>query len=336
MSAVVDQPDTFRDALPGALAAALGDPLVTVRELRQLTGGASRETWFVEAGLSDGAVRPLILRRDPLVEGDRAQFGVEAAVLRAAARAGVPEPEVFLHSDDADLLGAPFVLMEYIEGETLAPRILRDPSYAEARPLMAAQCGEILAAIHGIPLAEFPDLQEPRDAIGSLRAPLDEFSEHSPSFELGLRWLEANRPAATASTVVHGDFRNGNLIVGPDGIRAVLDWELVHRGDPMQDLGYLCARVWRFGGEGPVGGFGSYDDLFAAYERAGGRSVDPAVVLWWEVWSTLHWGAGCLFMGRRYLSGSLPSVEMAAIGRRVREQEYDVLLMIEQQLGRLA
>jgi aminoglycoside phosphotransferase (APT) family kinase protein len=323
--------------LQATLAAALGTPALEVRGLRQLTGGASRETWYFEAAHPDGTSRPLILRCDPLAEdSDKAGFGIEAAVVRAAASAGVPEPDVLLNSDDPAVLGAPFIVMEYVEGETLAPRILRDERYAPARARMASQCGEILAAIHRLPIDVLPGLQALRDPLAILRGLLDTYAERLPAFELGMRWLEANRPPSSSPTVVHGDFRNGNLIVGPEGIRAVLDWELVHQGDPMQDLGYLCARVWRFGGPGPVGGFGSYEDLFSAYEAAGGRPVDPEVVRWWEVWSTLHWGTGCLFMGRRYLSGALPSVEMAAIGPRTREQEYDVLLLIEQQLGRLA
>jgi aminoglycoside phosphotransferase (APT) family kinase protein len=315
--------ETLKDRLRATLAETLDDPGLEVEGLRQLTGGASRETW--------------ILRRDPLLEDDgKVGFAVEAAVVRAAAAAGVPEPDVLLHSDDVGELGAPFVLMSFVEGETLAPRILRDDLYAAARARMAGQCGEILAAIHRLPLSTLPGVRAERDPVAVLREKLDDFAERLPAFELGMRWLEVNRPAAGPPAVVHGDFRNGNLIVGSDGIRAVLDWELVHQGDPMQDLGYLCARVWRFGGDGPVGGFGSYEDLFEAYENAGGRPVDPAVVRWWEVWSTLHWGTGCLHMGRRYLSGALPSVEMAAIGRRTREQEYDVLLLIEQELGRLS
>ena len=128
--------------------------------------------------------------------------------------------------------------------------------------------------------------------------------------------------------MLHGDFRLGNLIIGEDGVRAVLDWELVHRGDPLQDLGYLCVRAWRFGGEHPVGGFGTYEDLFRGYERVSGREVDPACVRWWEVFGTVWWGGVCMQQAWRHLSGAERSVELAAIGRRVWEQEYDVLLAL--------
>jgi aminoglycoside phosphotransferase (APT) family kinase protein len=320
--------------LRDVLREALSDDGVRVQGLRQLTGGASRQTWFLEAVGSGGTVRPLILRRDPLAETTSAGFATEAAVLRAARDAGVPEPEVLAHSEEPDVLGAPFVLMEWVEGETLARRILRDDAFAAVRPRLAAQCGEILARIHAIDASVVPGL-ESVEPVGLLRELFDGYEERSPAFELGLRWLEANRPAVAAPTLVHGDFRNGNLMIGPDGVRAVLDWELVHVGDPMEDLGYLCARVWRFGGAGPVGGFGAYEDLFRGYEQAGGRPVDPEAVLWWEVWSALHWGTGCLHMAHRHLSGKMRSVEMAAIGRRVWEQEYDVMVLIEDRLRSL-
>src|SRR5438132_180638 len=85
------------------------------------------------------------------------------------------------------------------------------------------------------------------------------------------------------AVVVDGEFRNGNLIVGPEGVRAVLDWELTHLGDPMEDLGWLCVKAWRFGSPLRVGGFGAQPDLFRAYERESGQPVDTDVVHWWEV-----------------------------------------------------
>jgi aminoglycoside phosphotransferase (APT) family kinase protein len=222
--------------------------------------------------------------------------------------------------------------MERLEGETLARRILRDDAFAEVRPRLAEQCGESLARIHGIPLDAVPGLEHP-DVLAALRDTIRSYDDASPALELGLRWLEEHRPPARAEVVVHGDFRLGNLIVGPDGIRAVLDWELVHRGDPMQDLGYLCVRAWRFGGDKPVGGVGEYEDLFRGYERVSGAEVDRDAVLWWEVYGTVWWGAGCMVQAWRHLSGDERSVELAAIGRRVWEQEYDVLLLLGDRIG---
>lgn len=287
-----------------------------IRELRRLTGGASRETWAFDA-LIDGAWRPLVLRYG---RAERGPLTLEALAFEAAARAGVPEPAIVARDDE-------FLIMERVEGETIARRILRDDRFAGVRPGLAKQCGEILARIHSIPPEAIPDVDAP-DPLAETAAMIHSFEDPSPALELGLAWLERNRPARQGEVVLHGDFRLGNLIIGEDGVRAVLDWELVHRGDPMQDLGYLCVRAWRFGAEDPVGGFGSYEDLFHGYERVSGRTVDRESVRWWELFGTVWWGGACMLQASRHLSGSERSVELAAIGRRVWEQEYDVLLAL--------
>jgi aminoglycoside phosphotransferase (APT) family kinase protein len=304
---------------------------VTIDALAQLTGGASRQTWSFDAVTAAGERRPLILRRDP-PEAPRGGMAVQARAIAAARRAGVPEPAIVAFGDDAAALGAPFIVMERVEGETLPRRILRDERFAAARPRLAEQCGEILARIHAIPVEAVPGLERP-DVLAGLRRTLDAYEDASPALELGLRRLEADRPPPAADAIVHGDFRNGNLLVGPDGIRAVLDWELVHRGDPMEDLGYLTVRAWRFGGGGEVGGFGPYEDLVRGYERVSGRRVDREVVRWWQLYGTVWWGGMCMDQAWRHLSGEERSIELAAIGRRVWEQEYDVLLLLEQGLA---
>ena len=311
------------------LRAVLAEPLaddVSICRLSQLTGGASRQTWSFDAVGSDGSVRPLILRRDP-PEGEPQGMAHEAAALRAARRAGVPEPEVLAASDDPSALDAAYVVMERLEGEALARRILRDDAYAALRPRLAEQLGEILARIHAIEVDAVPGLER-WDVLEGPSHVIRTFADPSPALELGLRWLEEHRPPPGDDVVVHGDFRLGNLLVGPEGVRGVLDWEQVHRGDPMQDLGYLCVRAWRFGADRPVAGLGEYEDLFRGYERVSGRAVDREAVRWWEVYGTVWWGAGCMLQAWRHLSGGERSVELAAIGRRVWEQEYDTLLLL--------
>jgi aminoglycoside phosphotransferase (APT) family kinase protein len=287
-----------------------------IEGLRRLSGGASRETWSFDATLPDGVVRPLILRRDP-PGALKSGMLKERAVLEAAAGVGVPVPEV-LDGDESS------IVMERLEGETIPRRILRDDAYADARPRLAAQCGALLAALHRVPPDVVPDLEQ-TDQVAQYREVLDLSGEAHPAFELAFRWLEANRPALGDPAIVHGDFRNGNLIIGADGVRAVLDWELVHVGDPMEDLGWLCVKAWRFGSPLPVGGFGTYDQLIEAYEAAGGRAVDREVLRWWEVLGTLKWGIMCIMQAMSHTSGAVRSVELAAIGRRVCENELDLL-----------
>ncbi|HEY7946466.1 MAG TPA: phosphotransferase family protein [Acidimicrobiales bacterium] len=315
--------------LPAQLGAALAPVLgagVVVDDLARAPGGASRETWTFTARASDGTRHRYVLRRDP-AGSPPSGLRLEGALLLAAHRAGVPVPEIAVVGDDDAALGAGSLIMQFIEGETIPRRILRDESLAAARAELAAQCGRVLAAIHRIPPFEVAGLPG-GDPVEQLRAIVDRLGQPHPAFELAFRWLGDNRPPRSAQTVVHGDFRNGNLIVGPDGIRAVLDWELAHLGDPLEDLGWLCVKAWRFGSELPVGGFGPVDQLVLAYEAAADTTVDRAALRWWEVLGTLRWGVICIVQTATHLTGTLRSVELAAIGRRVCEVEWDLLELL--------
>lgn len=307
-----------------------------VEGLRRLTGGASRETWSFDLVTEAGDHVPLVLRRDHTSMAQVLGRDVECRLLEAAHGAGVPVPVVRFVLDPEDGIGSGFV-MERVEGETIPRRILRDDAYAAGRPLLAAQAGRILASVHSVDWASVPGLaladsdDDPaRVQVRQYRGILDVVGEPHSAFELGLRWLDEHLPPVRTRALVHGDYRNGNLIVGPEGIRAVLDWELAHVGDPMEDLGWMCVRSWRFGvDDKPVGGFGSYDEFFAAYEEAGGRSVDPEVVRFWEAFGTLKWGILCLVQALSFRSGTSRSVEHAALGRRACEMEYDLLALID-------
>ncbi len=254
-------------------------------------------------------------------------MAAEAGLIRAAGAAGVPVADVMAAGDD-DGLGGAWLVARRVDGETIPRRILREEQYGEARALLAGQCGRALAALHSVPPDAVDGLVE-LDQVAQFRELVDALGQPHPAFELGFRWLEERRPPPSGRAVVHGDFRHGNLIVGPDGLRAVLDWELAHLGDPMEDLGWLCVRAWRFGGPEPVGGFGSRDDLYDAYEAAGGRPVDRATTHWWEVLGTLKWGVMCIIQAATHLTGQTRSVELAAIGRRVCENEADLLALID-------
>jgi len=104
---------------------------------------------------------------------------------------------------------------------------------------------------------------------------LDKTGEPHPAFELALRWLAIYRPEPVASAVLHGDFRLDNLMVDETGLVAVLDWELAHVGDPVQDLAWLCVRSWRFGSPLPAAGLGTREQLVEAYTAAGGARSTP-------------------------------------------------------------
>jgi aminoglycoside phosphotransferase (APT) family kinase protein len=290
-----------------------------IHELHRLSGGASRETWRFEA---DG--RPLILQRQRA--GDDRDMLIEAGVVRAAGAGGAPVPALLdaRRRDD----GMAFMVLEAIEGETIARKIQRDPEFERARPRLVSDFGAALAKIHTLDLEAAPGLVE-TDQILYYTGLLDDLGQPHPVLELVRNWLVETRPPSASPCIVHGDFRLGNMIVGSDGLRAVIDWELAHLGDPMEDLGWLCVKAWRFGGVAPVAGLGEYEQLFEAYEAAGGLRVDPAVVHWWEVLGTWKWAIMCIIQASVHLSGAARSHELAAIGRRVCENEYDLLMALE-------
>lgn len=299
----------------------------------RLSGGASQETWRFDIESPQGALGA-ILRRSPkgygAAPGRAAGLAAEATLMQLAGAAGVPSPRVLHELEEQDDLGTGFI-MARVEGETIARKILRDPEFADTRPRLARQLGHIAAGIHGIGRDRLPALREMSSTreIEELGREVRSFDWPRPVFELALRWLGDHDPGPPDQvTLVHGDFRHGNLIIGPDGVRAVLDWELAHLGDPMEDLGWICVNSWRFGEiDKPVGGFGSREELFAGYEAAG-RKVDPARVMFWEVMGTLRWGVMCCGMMQRFRAGPDHSMERAMIGRRASETEIDLLRLL--------
>ena len=312
------------EALASALARLLGGP---VAGLQRLSGGASQETWAFALGTRPA--RPLILRRAPpgaaWQSSGSAGLTAEAALITLAGQHGVPVPEVLRLLQAADGLGQGFI-MQRLAGETLGRRIA-----AAHRPVLAWQCGQALARIHALPLAGLPALRrtQPLAEVGFLRTWHARMGAARPVFQLALAWLASHAPGDTTPALVHGDFRNGNLMVDLQAeggaLVGVLDWELAHLGDPMADLGWMAVNSWRFGQPGrPVGGFGQWDELFGGYRSAGGH-VDEGRLRWWQVLGTLRWGVICESMGQAWLSGAEAVMEKAAIGRRASETEIDLL-----------
>ena len=314
-----------------------------IENLGRESGGASRQTWSFDA-VAGGTRHELILRRDPpplnanrpgrlerewSTSIDRT---TEFRVLRAAFDSGVRAPEVLFELTPADGLGEAYI-MRRVGGTAIARKLLRDAPYESARKKIAGQLGAIVARIHATDLKTLPPLarREAADQIALLRRSLDTLGYAQPVFELALSWLDRRKPAPTAEPVlVHGDYRTGNYLANESGVTAILDWEGAHLGDPMEDLGWLCVKSWRFGAvDKPAGGFGSREELWRAYEAAGGGAVDAARAHWWEVLGTARWGIICHNQAWRHLSGSIESMELASIGRRAVETEVDLLQLLK-------
>jgi aminoglycoside phosphotransferase (APT) family kinase protein len=302
------------------------------QNLKRMTAGATQEVWRFDL-VRDGAETPLVLRRAPggtRVSETAIGLETEARLILAADAKGVPVPPVRCVLAPEDGMGHGFI-MGFVEGETLGGRIVRQEAFAQARTFLARQCGEILAKVHTMDPAEFPNLrrQTPRALIEQYHAGYRAAGWPRPVLDLAFRWLGERCPPDPAEMkLVHGDFRNGNLMIGPDGVRAVLDWEIAHVGDPMEDLGWMCTAPWRFGQmDKPVGGFGEREDLWAGYEAAGGAPVQRDHALWWEVYGSMRWGVMCSGMTAAFRGGD-PSVERAVIARRTSENEVDLMRLL--------
>ena len=300
-----------RDVLAGLFPdASIGEPTA-------LTGGASRSTWRCEV---DGE-HYVVQRQTP----DAArEMAVEAALLAAAA--DVPAPPLVAHFVGSD--GVSNLVTRLVEGETIARRILRDDRFRTARSRLVEQLGRAAARIHRIEPTEIDGLAA-ADVLAMTRLTLDELGEPHPAFEMAFRWLDDHRPEPRPPALVHGDFRLGNVIVDDDGLAAVIDWELAFVGDPIADLGWLCAPAWRFGSPLPAAGVGSREALLAAYTDESGVDVSLDELIWWEVASSLRWGVMCIVQAERHRSGAVRSHELAAIGRRTCENEHDLFLALE-------
>ena len=305
-----------------------------VDSLQRLSGGASQQTWAFDLVGRAGRT-PLVLRRAPEGASERTKVTVgleaEAHLIAAAQAAGVPVPAIRHVLRPEDGLGRGYV-MARLQGETLGRRIVREARFATARRVLARQCGDALARIHALPTADLPHSLRLGGPRAELQFQIDQHRSHGtsrPVFELAFQWLRRHAPGEVSKPVlVHGDFRNGNLVVAEGGLVGVLDWELAHLGDPMEDLGWLCVNAWRFGSDDlPVGGFGTRDQLFEGYAAAGGL-VDAQRVHYWEVLGTLKWGIVCEAMAHAWLSGHERDVEKAAIGRRASESEIDLLTLL--------
>lgn len=312
------------------------DPQVKdIANLTRLSAGATNETWSLDA-VRDAGVEPLILRRSAVGRGPGVlTLRAEAQVLSAVHGCNVPVPEVRYVLAAEDELGEGF-LMQRIAGASLPSKILRDAALASVRSQLAGQLGSIAAAIHAVDLSRLPQLPllDAQRQVQHLHSQYHAQETPRPVLELAFRWLREYLPPAVTPVLVHGDYRHGNLIVGEQGVHAVLDWELAHIGDPVEDLAWLCIPPWRFGElDKPVGGFGTREHLLAAYESASGMSIDRVRLEWWDVLGSLRWGVMCADMPKWLRSGRDTSIERALISRRASESELDLLRLLAPRNG---
>ena len=326
------------DSFDQRLAACLGRCVPDFKALiscRRLSGGASQETYRVEIEAGPGP-RTLAVRRAAKgirsIDGTGPGLEGEADLFRVARAAGVPEPEIIHTFLPDDELGAGFV-MQWLEGETLGGRIVRDPKLETIRPRLAFECGEILARIHGIDpvatgLARHLKTVSTRDNVTDVWERYVAFGTAMPMIDYTARWLLDHLPDEAEPRLVHNDFRNGNIMVSSGGVVAVLDWELAHMGDPVRDIGWICTNSWRFGGNREVGGFGDLADLLDGYESVSGVRIHEPHVRFWQIFGSYWWATASTAMAAFWRAGADRTVERPGIARRSSECLVDCANLI--------
>jgi aminoglycoside phosphotransferase (APT) family kinase protein len=323
-----------REGLARYLAEQWSTP-VEIPFLRETSAGARRRNLLFDA--HDGTkVHPLVVTIIPNPVNQLLSVSDEAGLILAAEAGGVTVPHVHFCSEDAGYVGGPFFITQRVEGETATRRVLRLVEQVGHGAKIGRQLGQAFASLHAIDADAVPNAlarpsgMSPSDvAINVVSTQVADLLQPSPAFSLAVSWLERCQPRAPAKLApIHGDVRNGNIVVSESGLQAILDWELAHVGDPMEDLATLCLRTWRFGHDQlEAGGFCERATVVGSYESAGG-SFDLEAFHWWKVLGTLRWGLGLAAQAKGHLDGSVPNIVMAASGRRVAELEFDVLNLL--------
>ncbi|MBL8018603.1 MAG: phosphotransferase family protein [Leptospirales bacterium] len=317
--------------------------------MRSLTGGACQDNYLVdlkiEAGDHKGDHR-LVMRTDKgaslLASLSRID---EFGVCELAFNAGVKTPRPLWLEPGSDIIGNPFYFMERIGGSANGRFVVKDASINQARKVLPDELAASLARIHSVT----PDMCKDADlskklsritgdtpkaiavnSIGELRKEVAKLKEAHPALELILNWLEQNAIPTEDPVLVHGDFRTGNFMVAPEGLQGIVDWEFAHWGDRHEDVSWLCMKDWRFGKQNKeVGGFTDRETFYAAYAKHSGVKLDPRKVLYWEIMGNARWACGSAAQAERHLSGMDKGIELASIGRRSCEMQFEAMRLID-------
>ena len=302
-----------------------------IKNLVPLTGGASADINRII--FEDN--KEFIVRRS--VVKDKAVMAIpknmEAKIQKIVKEYGAPVPEIIMEFSEGAEIGEGYV-MQSVGGETIPRKILRDDSYKNIRNKLPYEIGKSLAQIHKTKLEKLQDLEKITfsESLEKLFIIYDSFDQPQPVFDLAFKWLENQKILDYEEVLVHGDYRFGNFIISEKKLESIIDWELAHIGNPMEDLGWLCVRSWRFGNVNKrAAGLGDVDELIAGYEANSKIKIDKSQLDMWQLYGSLKWGIICMVQTFAHLGGAVKSLEKAAIGRRVSETEFDLMNMIKNQ-----
>jgi len=331
----LDAPET-RTRLEAFLRSAAGADAVHVRKLSRLSGGAVQENWALDADMTGGTQpgpHQWVLRTDAAARVEASlPRSAEFGILQVAYAAGLRAPEPLWLCTDLAVTGREFFVMQRLPGVASGHRVTRDASLVPAPALLAQELAENLARLHAIrppqPRLSFLKTILARDNIAHYRSYLDTLNDAHPALEWGLRWCELNAPQREETTFIHRDYRTGNYLVHEGRLAGVLDWEFAAFGNPLEDVGWIFAKCWRFAGKAkPAGGIADAADFLGPYQRAAGRTVTPEALVYWQVMAHIRWAIIALQQAQRHLSGVEQSLELALTGRIVAELEYEIVAL---------
>ena len=323
-----------RERLVVFLCAAAGAEAVDITHLERMSGGAVQENWALDADVTGGPHAgscEWVLRTDARASvAESSRRSQEFAILRVAHAAGLKAPQPLWSCADRSVTGREFFVMERLPGVASGHRVTRDPAIVPDRAGLARELAENLARVHAVTPAHlgFLPTMLARDCIAHDRQFLDGMNDPFPALEWGLRWCEINAPKDEETTFIHRDYRTGNYLVHNGRLAGVLDWEFAAFGNPLEDVGWIFAKCWRFAGKKrPAGGIAEAADFIEPYERASGRRVAPEALVYWQVMAHLRWAVIALQQARRHLSGDEPSLELALTGHIVAELEHEIVYL---------
>jgi aminoglycoside phosphotransferase (APT) family kinase protein len=293
---------------------------LAVENIARIAGGASRETWSFDARWRDGSEtveRGFIIRRDPpasLLDGNN---DLEFELYTALSETGVPVPPVYWIERDGQWLERPFFVMGRVRGSTEARTLVTSPEFADVRPSIAQQKAQILANIHSFDIEALTSLERPAPGVPPARHEIDKWEavmrrdalEPQPILEMAFSWMKRHQPPPPERlALVHADYRTGNFLYDQSGITGILDWEMAHAGDPIEDVAWLMIKSWRWAGDERVGGLCSRDEFIRMYEDAGGAKVDRDALLFWEVLANVKFATLFLTGLKSIVEGKSPDL----------------------------
>lgn len=328
--------EAARQRLANFIRKACGADQVRITRLERMSGGAVQQNWALDAeieGGPHGGARSWVLRMDaPARVAESLTRSEEFRVLAAMHEARVLAPQPLWLCEDASVAGAPFFVMERLPGVAAGHKVARDPHLVPDRARIARELAANLARIHSIQLPHdaldfLPTMLAPGN-IAHYRAYLDTLEESHPVLEWGLRWCERRAPPREETTFIHRDYRTGNYLVHEGSLAGVLDWEFAAWGNPLEDVGWLFAKCWRFGQhQHVVGGVAEPADFLREYAARSGRVVDAAALDYWQVMAHIRWAVIALQQRERHRSGTERSLELALTGHLLSDLELEILAL---------